>query len=122
MRTLTFVAVATEWFSQHGGLSTLNRSLCRALAAEGHRVYCLVPRSSDAERRDAQRGKVELVAPPDDVGDVGLSYPMILPRDVRPDVIVGHGRHTGPVAFVQRIHHAQAVLVHFVHVEPEAIE
>lgn len=39
---LHVLAVATEWYSGHGGLSTFNRQLCRALAAAGAGVVCIV--------------------------------------------------------------------------------
>ena len=48
-RVLSVLAVATEWESRHGGLSTFNRELCKALVSIGHTVMCLVPSASESE-------------------------------------------------------------------------
>ena len=40
---LSFLILATEWDSGHGGVSTFNRELCIALAKLGHEVHCGVP-------------------------------------------------------------------------------
>lgn len=41
--TLRILCVATEWSSSKGGITTINRDLCIALATLGHEVICLVP-------------------------------------------------------------------------------
>ena len=51
---LRILALGTEWHSGHGGLSTFNRQLCRALAAAGVEVICVVLRASPEDKRDAE--------------------------------------------------------------------
>ncbi|MEU3143351.1 MULTISPECIES: TIR domain-containing protein [unclassified Streptomyces] len=124
-RPLRVLAVATEWASRLGGLSTFNRCLCRALAAAGAQVYCLVPRAGREEEADAKRHGVHLVeaqVPPVWTGDLSLlRRPEKLP--VVPDVILGHGRVTGPAAQLLRDqHYGDAQLVHIIHMLPYEIE
>jgi hypothetical protein len=57
------LAVATEWRSGHGGLSTVNRELCVALAKLGHEVLCLVLSASNEEINHAVAANVRLVTP-----------------------------------------------------------
>ena len=49
------LAVAENWFSVNGGLSTLNRELCLHLKRAGASVYCVVP-SFTVTERDHARG------------------------------------------------------------------
>jgi glycosyltransferase involved in cell wall biosynthesis len=118
---LEFLAVATEWRSHHGGVSTFNRELCLALARAGHRVACLVPHGVDADlAREA--GDVQLVPRPPRRGEseyAGLSIHEDLPFE--PDFVIGHGRITGAPARRQASY-ARARRVHFFHMSPEEIE
>jgi glycosyltransferase involved in cell wall biosynthesis/tetratricopeptide (TPR) repeat protein len=120
------LVMATEWSSIHGGLSTFNRNLCRALAASGCVVICVVPEATDREQADAQADGVRLVScdqlPGKPPLDRLLRRPQ-LPDGFRPDAVIGHGRVTGPAALSQVTDHfTTARLIHFLHVAPDEIE
>lgn len=96
------LTLATEWLSGQGGLSTLNRLLCQALAAAGAEVWCRVPTTTAAERAAAAAVGVNLISAPPAPGAhalASLTHRSGLPPDT-PDVIIGHGRVTGPHARV----------------------
>lgn len=125
---LCVLAVATEWESRNGGLSTLNRNLCVALARAGHRVVCLIPNASREEMEEAAGFHVELVeATPAKGKDVGplacLQRKPALPLDFAPNVVLGHGRVTG---FAARAlvddFFSSALRIHFLHTVPNEIE
>jgi glycosyltransferase involved in cell wall biosynthesis len=120
------LAIGTEWASGHGGLSTFNRSLCASLAALGHRVVCLVATATDADVRDAEALGVEVIRPPFAFGispEAALLRRPLLPEGFKPQVIIGHGRHTGAAAMVQQEDHFPgSQRIHFVHVAPGDIE
>ncbi|MDQ7808409.1 glycosyltransferase family 4 protein [Amycolatopsis sp. A133] len=122
----TVLAVADEWFPARGGISTFNRHLCSAMAATGASVYCLVPAATEAEREDAARRRVHLVTAVRVIGGSAreaLSRRPMLPAGVEPDVIIGHGRITGPSAqALAEDHFARAARLHFVHMQPDQIE
>ncbi|MCG2644295.1 MULTISPECIES: glycosyltransferase [Bradyrhizobium] len=118
------LTVATEWSSGHGGISTLNRQFCTALASLGHDVICLVPRPTPSEIAEALRAKVRLfacdAAGQTDLERMLLAYPSAL-KGIHPDVVVGHDHITGTIA--SHIAEARDVpYVHFVHTLPEEIE
>jgi glycosyltransferase involved in cell wall biosynthesis/tetratricopeptide (TPR) repeat protein len=118
---LSILAVATEWFSRHGGLSTFNRELCTALARAGHNVVCLLPRADDDERAAAKQVNVQLAEAPDepDGAPPGIFRPPQVPDAFRPDVIIGHGRWTGPAARAQvQNSFPTAARVHILHTAP----
>ncbi|MFC4507854.1 MULTISPECIES: helix-turn-helix domain-containing protein [Streptomyces] len=124
-RPLNVLAVNTEWSSAHGGLSTLNRELCKALAAQGATVLCSTPQASEQERRDAEAVGVRLVHPPPSLGlpEAALSRPPELPSGVVPDVVIGHGRKTGEAAmWLVDDHFRNAKLLHFFHVISDRVE
>ncbi|QFG22252.1 glycosyltransferase [Actinomadura sp. WMMB 499] len=121
-----FLAVADEWFPARGGLSSLNRYLCAALAAAGAQTYCLVPGASDAERADAERAGVRLLEAlrPSGISEHGalLRRPP-LPPGAEPDVVLGHGRVTGPIAeALVQDHFPRAARFHLVHTAADEIE
>lgn len=123
------LAVATEWRSGHGGLSTVNRELCVALAKLGHELVCLVLSASSEEISDAMAASVRLITPRKDPypepTDVILRLLLFSKRDLQafqPDVVVGHDHITGTAA-----HHIahdvyDVPYVHFIHTLPEEIE
>jgi glycosyltransferase involved in cell wall biosynthesis len=125
-RPSTVLAVATEWFSSRGGLSTFNRRLCIALAAAGAIVYCHVPGYTDDEREHAAAVGVTLVKAPAIPGEPAgceLMRRPLLPAGVLPDLIIGHGRVTGPEARNHvEDHYPGARLVHVAHTEPGRLE
>jgi glycosyltransferase involved in cell wall biosynthesis/tetratricopeptide (TPR) repeat protein/transcriptional regulator with XRE-family HTH domain len=120
------LAVATEWMSGHGGLSTLNRNLCIALARAGAEVYCTVPVASAQEQAQARDHGVILVqalAAPDRSEREALMRKPRLPGGVVPDIIIGHGRVTGPEAqAVAEDHYPAARRFHVIHVDPDEVE
>ncbi|MCG7523352.1 glycosyltransferase [Streptomyces sp. OfavH-34-F] len=120
------LAVATEWASSHGGLSTLNREMCCALARAGAEVYCIVLSATPEELAFAAAAGVTLLPAPSVAGesdDMRLSGRPALLVDKTPDLIVGHSRITGFAA--RRLADAfypQARRLHFVHMAPDEIE
>lgn len=123
---LRILAVATEWRSGAGGLSSLNRSLCQALAKEGHDVRCLL---FDPEPQDVQlamKAGVELVTAaraPGFTDQLVLARKPKLPAGWTPEIIIGHGRITGPAAAcLAEDHFPQARRLHIIHMAPDEIE
>ncbi|WP_328534761.1 helix-turn-helix domain-containing protein [Micromonospora zamorensis] len=123
-RALRILVINTEWSSRHGGLSTLNRELCRSMVSQGAEVYCSTPSASDEENEDAARARVSLVHPPTSskYPDAVLTHPPELPPGVVPDVVIGHGRQTGEAARLVSRHYPGARLVHFFHVISDQVE
>lgn len=120
---MKILSVATEWTSGKGGLSTLNRNLCISLAAAGAWVVCLV--ESDGQITGTHEGVFVLAAP----GTPGVDqhYTLMrkpkLPLNFLPDVVIGHGRVTGPAAQILVADHFQnAKRLHFIHMAPDEIE
>ncbi|NDU74779.1 glycosyltransferase [Actinomadura sp. DSM 109109] len=120
------LVIADEWFPARGGLSSLNRYLCTALAAAGAQVYCLVPGASGDEKADARGAGVRLLearrAPGTSEREALMRRPP-LPQGIAPDAVVGHGRVTGPIAdAVTEDHYPRAARLHLVHMAPDEIE
>lgn len=122
------LAVATEWRSGHGGISTFNRQLCIALAELGHEVACLVLNATETELADAKVSNIRLAAPPKDPGtsvkdltSLLLFHKALLPS-FEPELVLGHDHITGLAAhhIARRVYDAR--YVHFVHTLPEEIE
>jgi glycosyltransferase involved in cell wall biosynthesis/8-oxo-dGTP pyrophosphatase MutT (NUDIX family) len=122
---LTFLSIATEWLSRKGGVSTLNRDLCKALSSAGHTVYCFVPKAEPEERIDARAASVKIIvgdSPSGSSADACLYRRAPLPASVHPDVVIGHSRFTGPAARVQvDDYFKHAIRLHFVHTAPGEI-
>lgn len=125
-RPTVVLAVATEWASSHGGLSTFNRRLCCALAKGGAEVYCVVLSASPAELADATGAGVTLLPAPPFVGEsdgMRLSSRPSLPPGVVPDLVVGHSRITGSAARrLAEVFYPEARRLHFIHMAPDEIE
>lgn len=120
------LAVATEWRSGAGGLSTFNRSLCLALSTAGHDVRCLVIDPQPYDVSAAKKGGVELVPvvrPPGFSDQLALARKPKLPDNWWPDIIIGHGRVTGPMAHcLAEDHFPYARRLHIIHMAPDEIE
>ncbi|WKU04963.1 glycosyltransferase family 4 protein [Micromonospora sp. HUAS LYJ1] len=120
------LAVATEWFSACGGLSTFNRGLCIGLAACGATALCVVPAASEEERRHATAHGVTLLTarrvPGMSTRHV-LSRRPNLPAGLTPDIVIGHGRITGAQArILVEDHFPTAARLHLVHMDPDELE
>lgn len=119
------LVVADEWFPAQGGLSSFNSKLCIALARQDADVRVMVEAATPQERTDAAEHGVRLI----DVAqqglsmDAALSVPPLFDDGFVPDVVIGHGRVTGPPAkaLVER-HFKNAERLHFLHVEPHQAE
>ncbi|WP_054048489.1 glycosyltransferase family 4 protein [Alloactinosynnema sp. L-07] len=125
-RTHTVLAVADEWFSGHGGLSTLNRHLCAGLVDAGATVFCLVPRAAPEERAHATANGVHLIDACPAAGEpesLALGREPGLPGGVIPEIVIGHGRVSGfeAKALVEN-HYPGAARLHFVHAAPDELE
>ncbi|MFL6126139.1 glycosyltransferase family 4 protein, partial [Actinophytocola sp.] len=120
------LAIATEWSSGHGGLSTFNRRLCISLAQIGAEVFCYVPDATDAEVRDAAVAGVELIVAkrtPGEARGKSLTRLPALPAGTVPDVVIGHGRKTGPAAVrIVEDYFNGAQRVHFLHTIADHVE
>ena len=119
------LAVATEWDSRHGGVSTFNRDLCAALAAAGSSVVCYVPQTRPGEVERALGVQVVLVEAPKMAGaqDALLFQRPRLPSGFAPDIIIGHDRITGAASVaLARDHYPASRRVLFIHTSPEEIE
>jgi len=120
------MAVATEWSSGHGGLSTLNRELCIALAAAGHSVVCLVIEPSQREIDDAKAARVRLMGCPPDPAIAGMGRLLLFhPSQLAgysPEVVIGHDHITGSAAQHIAHRHYKVPNIHFVHTLPDEIE
>ncbi|GAA4869826.1 BREX system ATP-binding domain-containing protein [Kitasatospora terrestris] len=118
--------VATEWASLHGGLSTFNRDLCRATAAAGAQVFCVVLSASPEELTAAADAGITLLPAPKMPGaseDMRLTSRPKLPDGGVPDLVVGHSRITGPAAKkLTDDFFPSARRLHFLHMAPDEIE
>lgn len=120
---LTYLLVATEWSSAHGGVSTFNRNLCIALAKQGHTVYCFIPSAEERDYALASKHNVEIIVANNYPGlniEAKLARGPI--RSVIPDVVIGHDHITGSpaLALARELYHCP--YVHFIHTSPEDIE
>ena len=119
------LAVATEWDSRHGGISTFNRDLCAALAAAGSSVVCYVPQIRPGEVERALGVRVALVEALEMAGsqDALLFQRPRLPSGFTPEIIIGHDRITGAASVaLARDHYPASRRVLFIHTSPEEIE
>ena len=114
--------MADEWGSSKGGISTLNRELCKGLAQQPNVLVTLVvPECNEKEKKAALYHNVHLAAPDSALPGYDpvamLGYP---PDNVPIDVVIGHGRKLGPPANIvakQR----RCKRVHIVHTASEQI-
>ncbi|MDG9708545.1 CATRA conflict system CASPASE/TPR repeat-associated protein [Streptomyces sp. DH10] len=124
-RPVRVLVVADEWFPAHGGLSAFNSKLCVALARMKADVRVMVWSATPEERADAAKDEVRLidVAQPGLSRDAALSVPPEFADGFVPDLVLGHGRVTGPPAkmLVER-YFKNAGRLHFLHVEPDQAE
>lgn len=123
---LKIIAVATEWFSKNGGISTFNRKLCIALARAGHKIYCFIPDATSSEIESAKAANINLVTCKPSPGIISYQeklnagpYPQI---NFQPDLIIGHSHITGPQALRLASQLYACPYVHVVHTLPDELE
>ncbi|SNY74092.1 glycosyltransferase family 4 protein [Paractinoplanes atraurantiacus] len=126
-RAARFLLVAGGWDAGLGSISTLNRDLAVALAADGADVRVAVPAATREELNSATSAGVRLVTPEPIPGINGrhlmLAKPRFTDRDYQPDVIVGHGRQVGSYAYgLQRLYFPRARRIHVVHTDPDRLD
>lgn len=123
---VSVLAVATEWSSGRGGLSTFNRQLCLALAQAGVKVACVVLEAKAEEIAEAKKQGVTLIEANRGPGLTQEQRLVGKPTGLEgfmPDLLIGHGYITGPAAAaVQANHYPTARRIHFVHMAPDEIE
>jgi glycosyltransferase involved in cell wall biosynthesis len=119
---LSLLFVCDDWSSAKGGISVANRRLAIAFADLGDTVLCLVERATEAERADAARSGVRLVVAGHTPAGPDLHLPVAEVLSDRPDVVVGHDRVTGHIAWLYARKFGAAALVHVVHTAPAEIE
>jgi len=123
---LRILAVATEWNSGHGGVSTVNRDLCISLAELGHEIVCLVLEATQQEEHDASARNVQVIRAPTRVSIEGVNRLLLFHQDnipdFKPDIVIGHDHITGSqAAHIAKVTY-KCPYVHLVHTLPEEIE
>ena len=127
-RPLSFLVLATEWDSAHGGLSTFNRRMCLALAAAGHKVHCVVLPNADGGKVYDEVQGVRIIRAHRTPGEVQPVDELALARrpsafaHTQPDFLIGHGRVTGRAAQALTRLFDKVPRLHFIHMSPDEIE
>ena len=113
--------MASEWGSNEGGLSTINRELAIQLAkCPEVEITFFVPRCSQGDRKVALKHKVKIVEATPLSGFEQLDWLFLPPKDLQIDIIVGHGVKLGRRAqVIQRSKRCKWVQV--VHSDPEEL-
>lgn len=114
--------LADEWGSSKGGISTLNRELCKGLAQQPNvRVTLVVPKYDEGEKQAALKHKVHLAATdPELAGYNSIGMLGFPPAELPMDVVIGHGWKLGPPAnVVAKLRRCKRV--HIVHTASEQI-
>lgn len=121
-RTLRVTALADEWGSSKGGLSTLNRELVKGLARQPDVVVTLLlPQYSEKEEKEAKDHGVILATPKAIHGIDDAIQRLSFPRDdLDIDFVIGHGQKLGPPASaIAEQRHCKRV--HIVHTASEEL-
>lgn len=110
-----------EWGSSKGGISTLNREMCKGLAQQPNvAVNLVVLEFTEVEKEEALNDGVNLVKVEEIPGFHRISLLSFPPDDCEIDAVVGHGYKLGPPAFAvakQR----RCKRVHVVHTASEEL-
>ena len=118
---LRVLFLASEWGSNKGGLSTINRELAINIAKSPEvDVTLFVLRCSDDDKNAALRHKINLVKAKRHPGMDELQWLSLLPDDLHSDVVVGHGSKFGPQAYIIR-RSQKCKWVQVVHTVPEEL-
>ena len=120
-QVLRISPLADEWGSSKGGLSTLNREMCKGLAQlPDVSVTLVVLGFTEAEEREASEHEVNLVKVEEIPGFDPISSLSFPPDSCEIDAVVGHGQKLGPPAFaVAKLRRCQRV--HIVHTASEEL-
>ncbi|WP_308014476.1 zeta toxin family protein [Nocardia coffeae] len=120
--SLRILAVIDEWHPSKGGVVSVNKNLCEALADLGHEVFVRVGHEvTGLEGAD----KVTLIAPREPDSSVELRHQLTsnmadLPTGI--DAVIGHSRFSGPAAReIRDGMYPQARLVHIVHMVTDSL-
>ncbi|SDZ08740.1 Glycosyltransferase involved in cell wall bisynthesis [Amycolatopsis xylanica] len=119
---LSFLLINDEWSPTRGGISTFNRLLATALANAGCRTACLVEHATPRDREDAAERGVNLVVAERTPAGPNLYVRAEQALRTLPDVVVGHDRVSGSVAWTYARRYRRTRLVHIVHTAPSEIE
>eukprot|EP00058_Branchiostoma_floridae_P024921 XP_002610411.1 hypothetical protein BRAFLDRAFT_72365 [Branchiostoma floridae] len=129
---VSILLVSQEYCTSKGGISTINLSVARMIAATGAKVYATVLEASDQDEKDAQRDGVRLLKPRLDVDSStkpSLEWLTVYHKHHFPHIpadiccIVGHVDVTSRAARKikeERFPHAKLAM--FGHVAPEETE
>ena len=113
--------MADEWGSKKGGVSTLNRELCKGLAQQPNVLVTLVVSEYDQkEEQAALEHKVRLAKPDSVPGFDSINQLGFPPEDLAIDAVIGHGRKLGPPANIAA-KQKRCKRVHIVHTASEQI-
>ena len=99
LQVLRISPLADEWGSSKGGLSTLNREMCKGLAQLSDvSVTLVVPEYTEEEKKDASKCKVNLTKVEKIPGYDTIHSLDSPPDECKIDVVMGHGHKLGPPA------------------------
>ena len=120
-QTLKISPLADEWWSSKGGISTLNRELCKGLAQQPNvSVTLVVSEFNENEKQAALEHDVDLAAAEKMPGVDPITSLSFLPAGLDINIVIGHGQKLGPPANIiakQR----RCKRVHIVHTASEQL-
>ena len=120
-RKLQVTILASEWGSTKGGLSTINRELAIQLAKFPIvEVTFFLPRCSDEDKKAAKSHDISILEAAKRPGFDELDWLSFPPKDLRIDVVVGHGAKLGRQAQIICNSH-QCKWVQVVHTDSEEL-
>ncbi|WP_405180045.1 glycosyltransferase [Nocardia sp. NBC_01377] len=119
---MSYLFACDEWFSKTGGISVVNRKLAKAVAEIGNPTMCLVESATEEERLEAAACGVRLVVAGTTPAGPDLHLPVDEILSAAPDVVVGHDRITGHIAWLYARRYGDSRLVHIQHTAPAEIE
>ena len=120
-RKLKVTILASEWGSTKGGLSTINRELAIQLAKFPNvEVTFFLPRCSDEDKKAAKSHDISILEAAKRPGFDELDWLSFPPKNLRIDVVVGHGAKLGRQAQIICNSH-QCKWVQVVHTDSEEL-
>ena len=118
---LQVTILASEWGSTKGGLSTINRELAIQLAKFSYvEVTFFLPKCSDKDKKAAESHGISILEAARLTGFNELDQLCFPPKNLRIDVVVGHGIKLGRQAQVIRNSH-KCKWVQVVHTDSEEL-